>query len=104
MVRPFTTTTTGRMFGIGRGSFATSCTAGVVRVALYLDDTTPLVNSGAPLPSSMSLSEVNVFGMTADPVAPGSHVISLRADCPSGSSTSSSVGGGTALGAIVLGD
>ena len=100
--RPFTTKTTGRIFGLGRGSFAVTCTSGSVRLGLYLDQTIPLVSSGVPLSSSPSFSQVNVFGVTASSVPPGVHVISVGADCLTGSVTTSSAGSDAAVGAIVL--
>jgi hypothetical protein len=101
-VTQITTTTSGRIFGFARGVHNATCTAGSAIAGLYVDGT-PLVASGTVVPSANTA--LNVWGITANSVPPGTHVIRFDIDCPSGTLTSfGSVSGSAGIGAIVLHD
>jgi hypothetical protein len=96
------TTTRGRIFGFARGVHSATCTAGNAVASLYVDGT-PLVASGARVPSANTA--LNVWGITANSVSPGTHMLRFGIDCPSGSLTSlGSIAGSAGIGAIVLRD
>ncbi len=96
------TTTPGRIFGFARGVHNATCTAGNAVASLYVDGA-PLVASGARVPSANTA--LNVWGITANSVAPGTHMLRFGIDCPSGSLTGfGTVAGSAGIGAIVLRD
>jgi hypothetical protein len=100
--RVITTTTTGRIFGFGRGRYAVVCSpTSPVQAGLYLDGV-PLLGSGSPLPTKSDEAELDLFGVTSTSVAPGTHTLALRGDCVAASATGFVATDDVALGGIVL--
>jgi hypothetical protein len=97
-----TTTTSGRIFGFGRGTYHVNCQmVSVVQAGMFVDGI-PLVASGSRLPSDGSDAELNLFGATAASVGAGAHTLTVQADCPNGDVLSTGASLDVALGAIVI--
>jgi hypothetical protein len=97
-----TTTATGRIFGLARGTYSVECQlVSVVRAGIYIDSI-PMVGSGAFLPSDGNLGRLDSFGATAVAVPPGTHTLALKADCANGDPDTHSTSGEAALAAIVI--
>jgi hypothetical protein len=91
----------GNLFVFGRapGSSVT-CSSGAVQWGLFVDST-PVDASGTTTLSGAALAG-ELFGVTDSPVSAGTHVVTLKATCTSGS-FNTSVTSNAALGAVLLG-
>ena len=101
MERKITTHSSGRLFAFSRATVSVSCSAGSeAQLGIYLDGKA-VAASGVNVPIS-TLTSVSVFGLS-EAVGAGEHTLTLKFDCKSGTSGGASIGGGAAIGAILLG-
>jgi hypothetical protein len=101
MERKIATHSNGRLFAFARGTIFVSCSAGTeAQLGIYLDGKA-VTASGETIKIS-TFASVSVFGLSEAVVA-GEHTLTLKFDCKSGTSGGASIGGGSAIGAILLG-
>jgi hypothetical protein len=99
-----TTSASGRLFVLARGTINVKCTTGdgtFVQLGVYVDGAA-VPATGRVIAASSVGTEISVWGLSAT-VSPGSHLVELASDCQPGDTTSAGVTGDAALGAILVG-
>jgi hypothetical protein len=98
---PETLNSAGRLFVFGRGELKVGCSAGTTaKLGLYVDGA-GIAASGYVIPLETP-REVSLWGLS-ETLAAGSHTITLKVKCTSGTLTLTSSANDGALGAVLLG-